>query len=402
MYKSANFTGQPIFSQLLFLIPRTKIFRLADKYGTDRYYKKFKTYDHLVTMLYTILHRCSSLREVTTGMQICTTKLRHLGLKHVPRRSTFADANSKRNSEVFKQIYLMLYRINRKVLPDSRKSKKWYSKLYIVDSTTIGLFQEILKNAGRTPLNGKRKGGVKAHTLMKAEEDVPCLVKLNAASSHDTPFIQKMKLPKGSIVTFDKAYNDYTQYELWSKEKVTWVTRLRQSAVWQQIKSRLVSDKETQAGVIEDQEVILGHTTHKNVQRVKARRVRYIDKDSQKEFVFITNNLRMKASTIAQIYQKRWQIEVLFKRIKQNFPLSNFLGDNENAIRIQIWCALIADLIINLIKRKAKRKWSFANLSSMIRIHLMTYTHLIAFLNNPDLAVRISYPNKNKGPTLFD
>jgi len=402
MSKDPYFTGQPIFTQLLSLVDKASIRRISSLHGSDRYYKKFMAYDHLVTMLYAIYHKCSSLREVTTGLQACFHKLHHIGMDYCPRRSTLSDANSKRSYEVFEHFYRDIYRRYRHILPDSRSKTSWFSRLYIVDSTTISLFKEILKNAGRTPCNGRRKGGIKVHLLTKAEEDVPCLVKMNAAASHDVLFIQGLQLPIGSIIVFDKAYVDYTQYDLWTKQQVSWVSRLKRGAQYELIEKRAVKPDELNQGIQDDQIVILGHKSHENITRIKARLIHYYDKQSDHHFTFITNNMSMKASVITQIYRQRWQIETLFKRIKQNYPIQYFLGDNENAIQIQIWCILIADLLLKVIQRIVRRRWSFSNLSSMIRIHLMSYTNLFAFLENPDKLLINNIRIKNKGPTLFD
>lgn len=401
MAKDALFTGQPIFSQLLSFLNRGSIARLSAKHQSDRYYKRFHTYDHLVTMLYATLHKCTSLREVTTGMQACAYRLEHLGLSYCPRRSTLSDANRDRPSQVFEAIYQDLYQDLRKFLPDSRSKLKWFRRLYVVDSTTVSLFKEILKNAGRTPVNGKRKGGIKVHTLMKAEEDVPCLVKMTAAAAHDTPFIQGLALPKDSIVVFDKGYVDYSQYDLWTRQRIWWVTRLREGAQYEVKDERPVSESEQQMGILYDVNIVLGHQSHNQVTRTPARLIHYHDKESDKVFRFITNHTRFNPSTIAHIYSKRWQIELLYKRIKQNYPLRYFLGDNENAIRIQIWCALIADLLLKLIQSLLKRPWSFGNLASMVRIHLMSYLHLIKFLEHPDRVLINTKITYNKGPTLF-
>lgn len=401
MYKNANFSGQPIFSQLLKLIDRSLVIQQVNHYRSDHYTKKFKTYDHLVTMLYAIFHKCESLREVVTGMQVCSQRLAHIGINYSPRRSTFSDANAKRTPEVFEAIYKSLYSQYGKFLPDSRLRKKITSRLYIIDSTTIKLFKEILKNAGRQPSNGKRKGGIKVHTMIKAEEDVPCLVQLTAAAKHDAPFIQGLSLPENSIVTFDKAYLDYAQYQLWNEARVTWVTRLRANAIYEITSQNELTQYHKNKGLLLDQNVILGHTSHKNVTRINARLIKYYDSEKQKTYSFITNSKTLAAYTITQIYKRRWQIELLFKRLKQNFPLQYFLGDNENAIKIQIWCALIADLLIKVVQSSLKKRWSFSNLSSMIRIHLMTYIKLFDFLNNPEKSLLENIIINNKGPTLF-
>lgn len=401
MSKDPNFIGQPIFSQLLSLVDKREVDDIARHYNSDRYTKKFDTHGHLVTMLYCIFHRCTSLREVTTGMQACFTKLNHVGMTYCPRRSTLSDANGSRGHEVFEGIYKALLKKYSATLSDSRNGKELLAKLYIADSTTISLFKEILKNAGRTPADGRRKGGMKVHALIRADQDVPCLVKMTAAAKHDVPFIKKMKLPKGSIITFDKGYRSYAQYQLWSDEDVSWVTRLTEKSKYEIEENLPLTEEQKCSGIISDQLITLGHTTHKQVTRVSARLITYYDAEKEKLFRFITNSVILKPETVCLIYKKRWQIELLFKRLKQNYPLANFLGDNENALKIQVWCALIADLIIKVIKSKLKRNWSNANLISMVRLHLMSYFNLIKFLNNPD-GTLINYKlSEESVPDLF-
>ena len=383
MSKSSHFSGQPIFSQLISLLPRAEISRLAQTHQSDRYYKKFKSYEHVVTMLYCIWSKCTSIREVTTGLMACQKRILHLGMDYFPRKSTLSDANKQRSADFFKDLYTALYKRYARFLPDSRKDS-WHRKLYIVDSTTISLFQDILKNAGRNPMNGKRKGGVKAHTMINAEQDVPCLVQLTAAAAHDNPFMKQMKLPAGSIAVFDKGYVDYGQFSKWTEQQIWFVTRLRKKAVYKVLRERSLCEEELKKGVLTDQNIYLGHHSHENITRLHARLVTFKDPVSGKQFEFLTNNTQMLASTIADVYKRRWQIETLFKRIKQNYPLKYFLGDNENAIKIQIWCALIADLLLKYVRRMLKRSWAFANLASMIRLHLMTYISLYKFLNNPE------------------
>ena len=399
MSKDPNFSGQPIFSQLLSLIDKRKIDRIAKESGSDRYTKKFDTYSHLVTMLYCIYHKCSSLREVTTGMQACFSKLNHLGMSYCPRRSTISDANIRRDEKVFESIYMDIYGKLGPSLSDSRKCKRWYSQLYFADSTTISLFKEILKCAGNTPSNGKRKGGMKVHALIKADQDVPCFIKMTSAATADVGFIKKMQLAERSILVFDKGYNSYEQYEMWNQENVYWITRIRKMAVYEVTDEMPLNEESRLSGIVADQLVILGHTTNNRVTRTKARLITYYDAEKDKLFSFITNNIIHEPETIALMYKKRWQIELLFKRIKQNYPLQYFLGDNANAIKIQVWCVLIADLILNYVRSKLKRNWSYANLSSMVRLHLMTYIQLFKFLNNPEKAlINLMQPEATTAP----
>ena len=396
MNKSTFFTGQPIFSQVINMLSGCPIKKLAKTYQGDRYCKKFRTYDHLVAMLYTIFNRCTSLREVTTGLMACETKLNHLGINYSVRRSTLSDANTRRDPQIFESIYYWVYQRYHKLLPDSQ-SKKWGSKLYIMDSTTITLFQEILKGAGTRSVNGKRKGGIKAHTLIKADEDIPQLLKLTPSACADTSFMREISLPRGSILTFDKGYNNYKLLKKWDSQGVSWVSRLRKAAILEFLEDRPLTNNQTSQGVRSDRWAILGHNHHKPT-KLKVRLITFFDKAKNKEFQFLTNNTTLSALTISNIYKRRWQIETLFKRIKQNYPLRNFLGDSENAIRIQIWCALIADLLLNVIQKQVKRQWGFANLASMIRLHLMTYINVWQFLNQPEKTLHRA---RYKPPSLF-
>lgn len=381
MSKSIFFTGQPIFSQVLSFIPKGAVDQISRDHKADHYCKHFTSYVHLVSMLYAVFNNCNSIRELTSGLLAWGDKIRHLGVDYFPRRSTLSDANNRRSEEVFGEIYQLLYRRYRHLLPDSRKGKS--SKLYIADSTTVSLFQEVLRNAGRPAANGKRKGGIKVHTLMRSDEDVPCLIRFTAAAAHDSPFLKQLSLPAGSILVFDRGYNDFAQFERFSHQGVTWVTRKRTNTVCHVSERLPISPSQQNKGVQKDKLVVLGHRQYEHPM-AKARLIDFVDPQSGEKFQFLTNNTRLAPATIAAIYQKRWQIELLFKRFKQNFPLRYFLGDSENAIKIQIWCALIADLIIKLVKSQAGRKWSFSNLASIIRIHLMTYIDLFDFLLNPE------------------
>lgn len=384
MSKNTFFTGQPIFNQLLSLIPRRIITKSVQKFNSDRYYKKFKSYDHLITMLYSSLQKCTSLREVTTGMMACHHKLFHLGIVHSPRRSTIADANNNRNCDFFSTLYFDLYHHYFHFSPDSRLKGSVENRLFLIDSTTISLFSEIMKGAGVKGLNGKKKGGAKAHLVVKADQDVPVFAMITHASKNDRDIFKKFELPAGAIAVFDKGYNSYKQFEKWDKQSVTWITRIRHDASQEFVRRLTISLHESKAGVLSDEVVILGRTSNRKTKKIRVRKILFYDEEKERTFTFITNNLTYKASVIASIYKKRWQIELLFKRLKQSYPLRYFLGESENAIKIQIWCALICDLLLKIIKNKVQKNWSYSNLSGMIRLHLMNYMDLLSFLKNPE------------------
>ena len=386
MNKSKHFSGQPVMSQIIKLIPRQMINYLVRRHNCDYYYKRFRTYDHLVTMLYCCMHDCTSLREVTTGLQAHYNKFGHLNLKCIPRRSTLSDSNKRRNPEFFEDLYNNLYQLYYGSLPDSLAGKRKEQRLFIMDSTTISLYSDILKGAGCYAANGKKKGGAKAHVLLNAENNLPQLINLSAGSRNDRIFMDRIQLPKGAILVFDRGYHKFSQWDDWNKQGISWVTRLINNEVFEVLNNRQVSDTQKQKGVLDDQIILLGRGTNASTKRIQVRLITYQDNERPEPFLFLTNNLRFNASTIASLYKQRWQIEIFFKRFKQNNPVKYFLGDNENAIKIQLWTAFIKDLLIKIIKDKVRRKWSYANLSSMVRHHLMNYINIFKFLNDPDKA----------------
>ena len=402
MSKGTFFTGQPIFNQVNF-IPRSMVNAVARDSQADRYCKSFKTYEHLVTMLYAIFNQCTSLREVTTGLLAWDKRILHLGIDSHPRRSTISDANDRRSHEVFEKIYFKLLSRYQTLLPDSRKRSR-KNNLYIFDATSIALFQEILKGSGLSKANGKRKGGIKVHTLLNARYDVPCMIRYSAGADNDAKFLKEVQLPSGSVIVFDKGYRDYSTYNRFTSQNITWVTRHRDNSVYRIKKRCPINDHQRQRGIKTDWIIELGHNHSKKATKVPARMVGYRDPVTGKYFQFITNNEHLAPLTVANYYRQRWQIETFFKRIKQNYPLQYFLGDNENAIKIQIWCSLIADLLLRVIKRGTRSTMAFSNIVALIRLHLMTYMDLKDFLRSPEKALLSKIYRQTedyRNPSLF-
>lgn len=380
MNKSTHFTGQPSFSQLINLIPKDLVSKITSEYKSDHYCKKFSTWNHLATMLFSCFGGCTSLREVSTGMRALEGKLISSGINYFPARSTFSDANAKRSSKVFEEIYFKLKQHWDTILSDSRQGD---SSIFFIDSTVIGLFQEIFKSSGLSKPDGRRKGGLKVHTVLNELSFSPQIVNITDGACNDITFMSKVILPSGSTIIMDRGYRSYKYYNLWNEQGIRWVTRLREPCYWYPINFHLVSQQQKQQGVLSDERVHLGFP-QKKTDKVECRLIRFWDQKTNKEFEFLTNDFVSEPATIAGLYKKRWAVELLFKRLKQNMPLQYFLGDNQNAIRVQIWCALIADLLINVLKKQVKRAWAFSTIASLIRLHLFNYLNLVSFLNNPE------------------
>lgn len=383
MNKSSHFSKNSVFGQLISLIEDKIIKSAVKKHSSDRYVKRFTTKDHLISMLFCSFSKCTSLREISGAMLGLSGKTSHLQLNHIPKRSTLSDANRRRSVEVFEDIYQGLLKQYGSVLSDSRIADVVKKQVKIFDSSTISLFKDILGCVGRNPRSGKRKGGIKVHTVVNADEIVPELIWFSEARAHDHNFLEKLKCDDNTIYVFDKGYNDYKAFKHFSEHRTGFVTRIKDNASYQIIQENDIGEH-IHSGVLLDEIIELEVKEARSVSKLKVRKVKFYDRENKREFEFITNLFDLRADMIAALYKIRWQIELLFKQLKQNFPLKYFLGDNENAIKIQIYCVLIVNLLIAVVKKKLKRKWAFSNLVSFCKIHLFNYIHLMKFLENPE------------------
>jgi hypothetical protein len=383
MDKSTHFFGTSVFGQLISLIDTKFINSSAKTCNSDRYVKKFTTKDHLISMLFCSFAKCSSLREVSGAMLGLAGKTNHFQLQHIPKKSTLGDANQRRDAEVFGKIYHKLLVKYGHVFSDSRIKDVIHKQIEIFDSTTISLFKDILQCVGRNPQNGKKKGGIKVHTIINVDQTVPKMVWFSEAAKNDHMLLEKLKMDSNTIYVFDKGYNDYKVVKKFTENQTGFVTRIKDNAVYEIIEQNTLEEN-IHSGVIEDT-IIEVTVKEKNTEsKLKLRKIRFYDRVLKREFEFLTNLLDMRPDLVSAIYKLRWQIELLFKQLKQNFPLKYFIGDNENAIKIQIYCALIANLLMTVIQKTLKRRWAFSNLVSFCKIHLFNYIHLINFLENPE------------------
>jgi len=422
MGKGTNFIGQPLLTQLLKFFDMDKILRLSRKNGGERYVKSFDGWHHLVVMLYAVLMRFDSLREITASTLAEARKLNHLGITTMPRRSTLSDANARRPEAFFEAVYRDLLASSRHLLSaDSRNGSMppWLANLLIMDSTTIPLFSNLIfKGVGRNPKTGKKKGGIKVHKVIRAVEGVASDIKFTSAATHDSFMFVPEEFNRGELLAMDRAYIDYGKLEKLTQRGVVYVTKMKKGLKYKVLSDVMYMDAkdgmayrvqeveftkkkskkgDDSADGVKDapQEKDGGEKTGDEVITHRARTVTYPDVKTSKgkggkEVVkgkmvsLLTNDFTMDAEDIVAIYRKRWEIETLFRQIKQNFPLRYFYGESANAIKIQIWVTLIANLLLTLMQRSIKRKWSFSGLATMVRILLMCYVDYHLFFENPE------------------
>ena len=380
---------------MISLLDKRKITTRALSHKSDHYCKRFSTFQHLITMVYGVTSGCNSLRELCGGIVSYGDKISYCKFDYSPKRSTISDANKRRNCIDFEDIYADLATQHLPGLSDNHKQLVIDKKVYAIDSTTIALFQPIFECVGRNPNNGKRKGGIKSHQKLDMQAGIPVKVYHSHAREHDSLFIQKEGvMNKGEVALFDKAYNNYSLFDKWNKDEIFFVTRLKNNA-----KETLLEEFDLQEAtpdnILRDAKIALKYKDDKGLDRqVELRLVSFYHEEKNKVYYFLSNLFDLPAEQIAMLYKKRWEIELLFKKIKQNFPLQYFYGDNKNAIQIQIWCTLIALLLISVMKKKLTKSWSFSNLVSLLQKHLFSYVNFVDFFNNVDSYAKEFVKNK--------
>jgi hypothetical protein len=364
-----------LFSQLVALFRRRQFYGLVIEHRAERYSKGFSSWDHFVAMLFCQLAQAKSLREICGGLACTMGKLRHLGMKGAPKKSTLSYANAHRPWQMFRDLFYETLKICKMSAPKNRKFR-FKNKLLSLDSTTIALCLALFPWAEFR----RTKGAVKLHLLLDHDGYFPTYAYVSNGKKHDVTIARKISLPPGSIVAMDRGYNDYKLFASWTENGIYFVTRMKDNADYTVMEWRTIP---ITGDVLSDQLIRFnGYYAQKNCPHI-LRRVVVWDKENEREIVLLTNHLKFGANTIAAIYKDRWQIEQFFKALKQNLKVKTFVGTTENALYIQIWTALIAMLLIKYLQFKSKFGWALSNLVAFLRWNLFTYRDLWEWIDNP-------------------
>ncbi len=367
-----------LFSQLLHHFPRTEFAHLVAKHQAERRAKGFTCWTQMVAMLFCHMAHADSLREICGGLACCQGKLRHLGITKAPNKSTLSYANKHRPAQLFEELFwTMVHRFRTSGGLGTRKRKfRFKNKLLSLDSTTISLCLNLFPWATFR----RAKGGVKVHVLLDHDDYMPSYALITEAKRHDRTVARRFNLKPGSIVAFDRAYNDYTLFSQWTENGIFFVTRMKDYAVYRVVESRSVPQNRN---ILADQIIQLtGQKAEEKCPHL-LRRVVVWDEANNRLISLLTNHLTFGATTISDIYKDRWEIEIFFKTIKQHLKIKTFIGTSENALRIQIWTALIALLLLKYLHHLSKFRWSMSNLATMLRLNLFTYRDLVKWLHDP-------------------
>jgi hypothetical protein len=367
-----------LFSQLLRQVPRGEFEQLVRQHGAEKAAKGFTCWTQFVAMLFCHLGHADSLREICHGLACCVGKLVHVGIGRAPTRSTLSYANAHRPAALFEALFWRITQcLRERDGVGERKGKfRFKNQLLSLDSTTISLCLSLFPWASFR----RAKGGVKVHVLLDHDDYMPSFVRLTEARQHDRVGARLLRLNPGSIVTMDRAYNDYQLFGEWTARGIFFVTRLKANAAYQVVEERPVPQ---QRRILADQRIRWVGAAATAKCPYPLRRVVVWDEANECQVVLLTNHLEFGATTIAAIYRDRWAIEVFFKTLKQHLKVKTFVGTSENALRIQLWTALIALLLLKWLQHLSHRSWSFSNLAAMLRLNLFTYRDLLQWLKEP-------------------
>jgi len=364
-----------IFSQILQFIPRLAFEAKVREHKAERHARGFSSWTQLIAMLFGQLGHAQSLREITGGLAACAGKLRHVGVNEPPKRSTLSYANEHRPWPLYRSVFYDLLEHCRGAAAGHKRKFRFKHKLLSIDSTTIALSLSMFDWAQYK----RSKGAVKLHLILDHDGYLPQYAVISDGKQADIHAAKKMSFAPGTMLVFDRGYADYDWWLGLEQQKVFFVTRLKDKADYAVMEKREVPEK----GNVRKDEVIILMKLAAEGQECFLRRIEVWVEEKQEIMVFVTNHLKLAASTIAAIYKDRWKIELFFKALKQSLKVKTFVGTSENAVQTQIWTALIAMLLVKYLQLRSTFGWSLSNLVALLRQQLFVYRDLMGWLNDP-------------------
>ena len=367
-----------IFSQMLQLISRTGFDAAVRKHKAERHARGFSSWGQFVAMLFCQLASAKSLREICFGLAASEGKLRHLGLPQAPARATLAYANEHRPWQLYEDVFHQVLAECRAVAAhqsSGRRKFRFKHKLISLDATVSDLCASMFDWAHFR----RTKGAVKLHLLLDHDGFLPCYAVITAGKQHEVGVARQLSYQAGTLLVMDRGYNDYAWFADLTRQGVYFVTRLKDNADYIVLEDRELPRRR---GVISDQ-VICFYQQARGGQESYFRRIEFYDEEQDRVLVFVTNHQTLAAATVAEVYKQRWAIELFFKALKQSLRIKTFVGTSSNALKTQIWAALIAMLLIKYLQLKATFGWWLSNLVALLRQQLFVYRDLWVWIDHP-------------------
>jgi hypothetical protein len=359
--------GKYIFAQLTDFFPRRVFDRIVEKYDGNKYVRSFSCWNQMLCMVFGQLTARDSMRDLMLSLEAHQPKYYHLGFGSTVTRRNLGKANERRNCKIFEEFaYVLIEEARRSCYRDDFEIEV-DGNVYALDSTTIDLCLNIFWWAEFR----KHKGGIKLHTLYDVKTSIPSFLYITNAKVHDVNIMDIIPYEPGSFYVADKGYTDFLRLYKIHTHGSFFVTRAKENLQFKRIYSRVV-DKTT--GVLSDQTGKLVIYKSKNEYPEKLRRIKFFDCEHNKVLVFLTNNTNLKASEIAFLYKKRWEVELFFKWMKQHLRIKSFWGTTLNAVKIQMYCAVISYCLVALIGNKLKVERSIYEILQILSISLLDKT----------------------------
>jgi hypothetical protein len=364
-----------IFSQTLQLIPRLEFQAAVSQHKAERHARGFSSWAQFISMLFCQLGHAQSLREITGGLAACEGKLKHLGVDRAPKRTTLSYANQHRPWQMFETVFHQLLKRCQGEAATRKRKFRFKHKLLSLDSTVIPLCLSVFDWAHYK----RAKGAVKLHMVLDHDGYLPSFAVLTEGKTSDITVARQMSFAPGTMLAFDRGYADYDWWLSLTRQKVHFVTRLKDSAEYGVVEQNKVPEG---GNIIRDEVIVLCSQQEIGPQ-ARLRRIEVWVEEKQQTLVFLTNHLKLAATTIAEVYKQRWAIELFFKALKQGLKIRTFVGTTENAVQTQIWTALIAMLLVKYLQLRSTFGWSLSNLIALLRQQLFVYRDLFKWLNDP-------------------
>jgi hypothetical protein len=367
-----------VFSQLLQLFPHREFARAVQEHKAERHAKGFTCWGQFVAMLFCQVAQLKSLREVCMGLASCESPLKHLGLSETPKKSTLAYANEHRPWELYQTMfYQLLEKTQAEVAARAgRKKFRFKNKLVSLDGSIIDLSVTMFDWAKYR----RTKGAIKLHLLLDHDGYLPSFAVVTEGKHSELEVARGLRLEAGTILAIDRGYNDFDWFAEMTRDGVFFVTRMKTNTVYSVVEECEVPEN---GNVLRDQIISLPGLKKAGEELILFRRIEYWNQDKQEILVFFSNLLHLAGSTVAAIYKERWKVELFFKALKQNLKVKTFLGTSANAVKTQVWTALIAMLILKYLQMKSTFGWSLSNLAALLRQQLFIFRDLWAWLNSP-------------------
>jgi len=365
-----------IFSQILQLVPRLEFEAAVREHQAERHARGFRCWSQFVAMLFCQLGHAQTLREITGGLAACEGKLRHLGVDLPPKRSTLAYANQHRPWQLFQTVFERFYqRCRAEAAHQGRRKFRFRHKLLSLDATMIPLCLSVFDWA----LYRRSKGAVKLHLVLDHDGWLPQFAVVTTAKTAEIEVARRQRFEPGTMLVFDRGYTDVAWWLELSRQKVFFVTRLKDNIEYGIVEPRAVRPD---SGIVRDEVVLLARIQEEGPVALM-RRIEVWVEDKQETIVLLTNHLKLAAATVAEVYRERWQIEQFFRALKQSLRIKTFVGTSANAVLVQIWTALIAMLLVRWLQMRSTFGWSLSNLVALLRQQLFVYRDLMTWLNHP-------------------